>query len=187
VIVFFYVVVDVASNRDPFRVAFSYLLFSEHNGYVRYYVWVNSFFVVHQSLFSALFGYGFAIEQFELVNNIFFSSLMKRSIDSYWLVNLVRYGWPMFLLLLFLVISVISKNLRETSRLKGEVRKRKPLLEAWLIVVFSYTLISFTVHFWTSMSSFYMVLLALACTPVRSSIKKSMKKNTTNLDSDRHT
>jgi len=47
-----YILVDIASNRDPFRVMFSYLLFSTHNGYVRYYMWINSFYVINQDIFS---------------------------------------------------------------------------------------------------------------------------------------
>jgi len=173
VIVFAYISVDILSNRDPFRVAFSYLLFSEHNGYVRYYVWGNSIYLVNQSIFSAIFGYGFALEQFNLLDSLFYSSLMKRSLDSYWLVNLMRYGWPMFLMLFLLIASVIRKNLYVSSSLKGNDRKKKLLIEAWLMVVFGFTLISFTVHFWTSMSSFYMILLAIACTNVKEKLKIS--------------
>jgi len=116
-----------------------------------------------QSWFSALFGYGFSSEQFNLIENYFFSSLMKRSVDSYWLVNLLRYGWPMFFFLGLLTFSVIKQNLYQSQRVR-KIKTHKNLLEAWLIVMLGITLIGFSVHFWSSMLSIYMVVLACTCT-----------------------
>ncbi len=160
-----YILIDIASNRDPFRVAFSYLLFSEHNGYIRYYMWINSIFLINQSFFSALFGYGFSLEHFDLIDNFFFSNIMKKSVDSYWLVNLLRYGWPMFCLLGFLVVSVLRHNVNQVPKLKT-LKNERNLLEGWFITVLGYTLISFSVHFWGGASSIYMIILACACTSV---------------------
>ncbi len=171
-----YVLIDIASNRDPFRVAFSYLLFSEHNGYIRYYMWINSIFLINQSLFTGFFGYGFSLEYFDLLDSFFFANIMKKSVDSFWLVNLLRYGWPMFCLLALLIVSVLRLNVSHTLRLKSSTSERN-LLEGWLITVLAFTLVSFSVHFWGGISSIYMILLACACTSFKNSNSQVTKEH----------
>jgi len=153
---------------------FTYLLFSEHNGYVRYYMWVYSFFLSTQSYLTALFGYGFSKEMFSLIDNTFFASLMSRSVDSYWLVNLLRFGWPMVIFLSLLVVFAMRRNRKNTLRRKI-LKQHRHLLEAWLVVLVSFTLISFTVHFWSSTVSVYMIILAASMVKIKAKKEDSSK------------
>jgi hypothetical protein len=152
-----YILIDLSSNRDPFRVMFSYLLFNEHNGYVRYNMWVNSFFLVGQSIQSILVGYGFSTEMMSLLDNLFWTRLMSSSVDSYWMVILLRYGVPMLVFSVLMVIMVLRVNVHTYRRHKP--LKERALIQAWLITAISLSLVACTVHFWGSMASLFFVVL----------------------------
>jgi len=177
-IVALYIIIDLLSDRDPFRVMFSYLLFNAHNGYVRYYMWVNSIFLANQTIISSMFGYGFSTDMFQLIDSFFFANLMSESIDSFWLVNLLRYGWPMFMLLTIFVILIFRQSIKSTQKQK-KARNRQ-LLTAWFIAAVSLTLISLTVHLWGSSSSFFMFVMACAATSFRA---KSSRRPNSKLES----
>jgi len=124
-VILVYIIIDILSNRDPFRVMFSYLLFNEHNGYVRYNMWINSFFLVGQSAQSFFLGYGFSTEMMALLDNAFWTTLMSSSVDSYWLVILLRYGVPMLAINVLLVFLVLRQNVR--SYLGATAMSRKSM------------------------------------------------------------
>jgi hypothetical protein len=157
-ILFAYVIVDIASNRDPFRVMFSYLLFNTGNGYVRYYMWSSSMFLSLHEWQSALFGFGLSTEMFALLDTEYMQGLMTRTVDSYWLVLLLRFGWPMLIIYWLTVIAVCLQLTKSISH-QRRINKRR-LIEAWLICVIAFSLIAFTVHFWAQMTSLYMIILA---------------------------
>ncbi|MGH1427533.1 MAG: hypothetical protein ACRBEE_06300 [Arenicella sp.] len=163
ILIVLYIAIDILSNRTPLKVMFSYLLFNPHNGYVRYYMWVNSIFLINQTLSSAIFGYGLQAVPFHLVENIFFSRLMSVSVDSFWLVNLLRYGWTMFGLWALLIFSALRQSRLQYKKMQND-RFQKIISESWLILVISFTLISLSVDLWGGMKSVFMVILACACT-----------------------
>jgi len=156
-----YIFVDILSNRDPFRVMFSYLLFNEHNGYVRYNMWLNSFFLIGQSFGSFFVGYGFSTEMMSLIENQFFGRLMSISIDSYWMVILVRYGAPMLFLSALMVTLILRANVKSYRRHK--LTKQRKLIQAWLISAVSLSLVACTVHFWGSTASLFFIVLGCTC------------------------
>lgn len=159
-IIFVYIVIDILSNRDPFKVMFSYLLFNEHNGYVRYNMWANSLYLSTLTFFNGIFGYGFSTDMFDLLANSFWSNLMKRTVDSYWMVILLRYGWVMLLLNVAFIFTVFKRNLDLGRRTKS--KRQRILNEAWLVAVISFSLLACTVHFWGATISFYMFILGAA-------------------------
>lgn len=163
--VFVYIVIDVLSNRDPLRVMFTYLLFNEHNGYVRFNMWKNSFFLATQSLESLAVGYGFSIEMMSLLENAFWTRLMSASVDSYWMLIMLRYGMPMLLLSIAMTIMVLRSNVRNYRFIKDQ--KRKNLVQAWMIVTVSFGLVACTVHFWGFMSSLFFIVLAAGGANIR--------------------
>jgi len=165
-----YIFIDVLSNRDPFRVMFSYLLFSEHNGYVRYNMWINSFFLASQSFQSMLVGYGFSVEMMSLLDNHFWSNLMATSVDSYWLVILLRYGVTMLLLSVVMLILILRANIRNYRRYR--LREQRLLVQAWFIATISLSLVACTVHFWGSTASLFFVVLAATAMSKKSSAKQ---------------
>jgi len=173
---FLYLIVDVLSNRDPLKVMFSYFLFSEHNGYVRYNMWVNSLFLAGQSFQSFIVGYGFSSEMMSLLDNLFWTRLMSASVDSYWMVILLRYGAPMLILSSLLIILVLRANL--ASYRQHHLKHERNLIQAWLIASVSLSLVACTVHFWGStVSLFFVVLAATACGKKKRKKDLNLQKN----------
>ena len=145
-----------------------------HNGYVRYFMWKYSLQIASQSIDSFLFGYGFSTDMFETIDNFFWQSLLTRSVDTYWMVNLLRFGWVMLFFHVFFIILIFVRNIKYGQ--KSSSSRHRRLNEAWLISAIGFTLIACTVHFWTSTVSFYMVILAALMTRPVSKNKKSNEK-----------
>ncbi|RBP52941.1 hypothetical protein [Arenicella xantha] len=156
----FYVFVDILSNRDPVRVMFSYLLINPATGYARYYMWINGIEVLTQSTWGMVFGYGYDISIFDVIDDFYSRNLMQNTVDSYWLVLMLRYGATMAALFAVFLLFVLRRSLKQTRRLSK--RKDRRLMQAWFISAFAMTLIASTVHFWGQMACVYVMVLA-AC------------------------
>lgn len=172
-----YAVVDLLSNRDPFRVMFSYLLFSPHNGYMRYYMWVNSIQLANDSLSASLFGYGFSREMFSLLNSDYMRQLMSSTVDSYWLVLLLRYGWTMLILHLALVASILAA-LHNTLFEKSDIKLRR-LLQGYFFSIIALTLVACTVHYWAQVSCVFMIFLGatVAITTAKQNTRRTLRSH----------
>lgn len=153
-----YLFIDVLSNRDPIRVMFSYLLLNPTTGYARYYMWILSFDVVAQSTWGMVFGYGYDIEIFNVLENDYWRILMQNTVDSFWLVVMLRHGITMLILFAVFVILVLRKGVR-SSRI-SESRRDRRLIQAWFICALGMTLVASTVHFWGQMVCVYFIVLA---------------------------
>ena len=176
-----YVTIDVISNRDPIRLMFSYLLLNPDTGYARYYMWVYSFEIVGQTTWGLLFGYGYDIGIFQLIDNAYWRNLLENTIDSFWLVVMLRFGTIGLILFLLLAVLSLARSLRYVFG--SEQRHKRVFMQAWFISTFAMTLIATTVHFWGFMASFYMILLA---TCVGNFPPRSRRKRVTEVtDSDR--
>ena len=166
-----YITIDLISNRNPIQVMFTYLLINPSTGYARYHMWINSFQVVTQSELGMLFGYGYDKSIFNVIESNYYRILMQNTIDSFWLVQMVRYGMIMVVLfVLFLLLTFIrtAKTIKNTSE-----RKDKKLLQAWLFSAVAMTLVASTVHFWEQILCIYMMVLAIC---VCSTNKKHPRK-----------
>lgn len=157
IIGFIYLLIDIISDRAPLKVMFSYLLFNEHNGYVRYNMWSNSFFLAGQSISSFIFGYGFSTEMMSLLENMFWTRLMSVSVDSYWMVILLRYGTPILALTVLLVGLILKENLKNYHTYK--LAHERALIQAWFFTLISLSLVACTVHFWGSTASLFFIVL----------------------------
>lgn len=156
----FYILIDIISNRDPLRVMFSYLLFNEHNGYVRYNMWSNSLFLAGQTAKSFFVGYGFSTDMMSLLDNMFWTQLMSATIDSYWMVILLRYGAPILFLNSLLVALVLRANLKNHQPNKSQ--RERSLIQAWFFTAICLSLVACTVHFWGSTISLFFIVLGVA-------------------------
>lgn len=167
-----YILIDIASNRDPFRVMFSYLLFNEHNGYVRYSMWANSLFLAGQSIQSFMVGYGFSTDMMSLLDNAFWTQLMTVTVDSYWMVILLRYGAPILLLHALLITLVLRASLKNHKHNKS--KSERPLIQAWFFTATCLSLVACTVHFWGPTVSIFFIVLGVCSmgTSQRSARKK---------------
>ena len=171
-ILIFYVAIDVVSDRDPFRVMFSYLLLNPETGYTRYYMWLNSFVVIGQTNLGLIFGYGFDPNIYAVLESGYWERLMTRTVDSYWLVVMLRYGIVMLILFALFTIFTFQHYLKNVINISE--RKDRRLAEAWYIAIISITLIATTVHFWGSLASIYIMLMAV-CVGIQGNKKRKKR------------
>lgn len=168
-----YLIIDIISDRDPFRVLFSYLLLTPQTGYTRYYMWLNSFSLIGQTNLGLIFGYGFDTSIYATLEP-FWERLMIRTLDSYWLVIMLRYGIVMLILFALFIIVTFSHYLR--NRINITERKDHRLSEAWFISIISITLIATTVHFWGSLASIHIMFMAV-CVGIQGNKKKKRQRS----------
>lgn len=138
-----YVMIDLASNRSPIRVFFSYATFSAHNAYWRGIIFEWGMVNVWQ---NPVFGLGLR----DWVRPAFMHS---GSMDNFWLVIAVRYGIPGFLLLAAAYFWGLAKVAFAPLAPHLAAPRR-----AWLICFTGLTFTLCTVHIWTSVFSFVFFL-----------------------------
>jgi hypothetical protein len=135
-----YVVIDILSNRSPVIAVLSRLAFSEHNLYIRTFIFD---FGMDNVWDNPVFGLG--------LNDWARPHWLPPSIDNFWLVMAVRYGIPGFL---FLAAGYIYGLFKIMARDFDTDRSLLNFRRAW---VFTFVGLSFTlatVHVWTSIYSF---------------------------------
>lgn len=138
-----YLLIDLASNRSPVRVFFSYATFSAHNAYWRGIIFEWGMINVAQ---NPVFGIGLN----EWVRPAFMRS---GSMDNFWLVIAVRFGLPGFALLACAYFMGLIRIGRAVLSPQNQSFKR-----AWLICFVGLTFTLCTVHIWTSVFSYVFFL-----------------------------
>ena len=140
-----YVVVDLLSDRSPVRVFFSYATFSAHNAYWRGIIFEWGMINVAN---NPIFGVGLG----DWVRPHFMRS---GSMDNFWLVQAVRYGYPGFLTMavgyLLVLWRVSQRDFDADPRLWAYRR-------GWMFTFVGITFTLCTVHIWTSVFSFIFFL-----------------------------
>lgn len=132
-VVFAYLFVDVLSNRTPVHVFFSYATLNPWTGYYRLLIWE---FGWQNFLSSPLTGIGF--------NDWIRLPWMTASVDSFWLVLLMRYGLlgTVPLVLTFLTALRLVGRSIESEEIKFPIS----IAAAWSFSVVSMIVVGFTVH-----------------------------------------
>ena len=136
-----YVVVDLLSNRTPFRVFMHYLTLNAHTAYWRglifewgmVNVWANP-----------IFGLGLN----DWVRPVY---MYSGSMDNFWLLMAVRYGIPGFM---FLVIGYGLALWRVGSRNLDCNRTMWQFRRAWMISMMGLTFALFATHIWGPLYSY---------------------------------
>lgn len=172
--VVFYIVIDLISNRDPVRVMFSYLLLNPETGYARYYMWINSFEVATQSTWGWIFGYGYSIDIFDVIDNFYWRNLLQNTVDSFWLVLMLRFGIVMLILFTIFMSLVFARSLKHVFG--PYKRKERYFMQAWFITAFTMSLIAATIHFWGYMACMYMMVMAVCVGGERSTSRRQRKR-----------
>lgn len=143
VMILCYLLIDLASNRSPVRVFFSYATFSAHNAYWRGIIFEWGMVNVAQ---NPIFGLG--------LNDWIRPTFMRSgSMDNFWLVIAVRFGLPGFALLAGVYLAGFFRVCR--APLPPDIQ---PLKRAWLICFLGLTFTLCTVHIWTSIFSYVFFL-----------------------------
>lgn len=141
-----YVAIDLASNRTPIKVFMSYATFSAHNAYWRSIIFDWGMMNVNN---NPVFGLGLR----DWVRPHFMTS---GSVDNFWLVMAMRYGYPGF--------ALIAAGYAHALYVVG----RRPLTQGtaqanlrlgWMIMFIGLSFTLSTVHVWTSIYSAVFFLL----------------------------
>ena len=137
IIAFCYVVIDLLSNRTPVTIFISLATFSAHNAWYRIIIWDYGSAEV---LRNPLFGIG-------LREWIRPSWMQSTSVDNFWLLTAMRYGFPGVILLgssFFLILKRVASM---------DFSNRPSMLacqKAYLMTLIGLFLSICTVHIWTS-------------------------------------
>lgn len=142
-----YIAVDLLSNRTPFRVFLSYATFSSHTAYWRALIFEYGF---QNAVDNPLFGIG--LNDWERPEWMFGDSM-----DNFWLVVAVRFGFPAavfimagyFLVLLRLIFFKIEND-DELSLIR----------RTWVFSFVGLTFTLVTVHIWSNIYSFVFFMFA---------------------------
>jgi hypothetical protein len=157
-----YIAIDLLSNRTPIRVFLSYATFSAHTAYWRSLIFEYGF---QNALDNPLFGIG-------MKDWVRPSWMYGDSMDNFWLVVAVRFGFPAAILIivgyLYVLLKVIFRNLQTDPEL-WKIR------QAWVLSFVGLTFTLCTVHIWSNVYSFVIFMFAsgvwLVYEPVRSAEK----------------
>ena len=138
-----YITIDILSTRSPVRVFATYFTFSGHTAYDRIGDWTWGMINIRQ---NPLFGLG--------LNDWVRERWMSASLDSFWVVQAMRYGVPAFLLqaasLLVICIVVGRRRFRD--------RRLKAYRTGWLIAIVALIIAGLSVHFWNAVYCLFMFL-----------------------------
>jgi hypothetical protein len=141
-----YVIIASLSNRTPMQVIFSYTALNSWTGYYRTLIWQYGW---QNFLESPFFGIGF--------NDWIRPNWMTPSIDAFWLVILLRYG---FIAAAPLIAAFLICMQRVGRALPKQTRRFDiPAAYCWIASMTSIVIAGFTVHFW--MQSFVVLFFML--------------------------
>lgn len=144
--VLLYVFIDLASNRTPLKVFMSYATFSAHNAYYRSIIFEWGIMNVNN---NPIFGLGLR----DWIRPHYMGS---GSVDNFWLVMAMRYGYPGFALIAAGYLSALI-HVGRRKLLPGTTQADLRLAWMMMFVGLSFTLA--TVHVWTSVYSFVFFLM----------------------------
>ncbi|MFQ5622531.1 MAG: O-antigen ligase family protein [Paracoccaceae bacterium] len=139
-----YIVVDLLSNRTPPAVFISYAAFNPATAYNRLRIFDYGWLSVMKHPFFGI-GLGYWARP----------SWMSGSVDMFWLLNFMRYGFPVGILHLanfFLIfLGVIFR--------KGLDARAAAYREGFLICLAGFFVAGWTVHYWNALYVFLMFIL----------------------------
>ncbi|MEM9969471.1 MAG: O-antigen ligase family protein [Pseudomonadota bacterium] len=135
----FYFLIDMLSNRTPFHVIITYLTFSSNTGYTRIHIWN---FGMDNVWANPIFGLGF--------NDWSRPSWLGDSIDNFWLVLMIRYGLPGFVMLVIALVLIIRRVSRADLTDPDDILARA----GYLTVFGGIVIAGGTVHYWHAMMAF---------------------------------
>jgi hypothetical protein len=139
-----YVLISLVSNQTVPEFLMTHFSFDQQSAHYRVLIWN---FGSESALNHPFFGVGFGRWDRP--------EWMPGSIDMFWLYHAVLFGLPAgILLLLSFLLTVISVSFR-----KGLAPKMVQYRTAFLIVMTSYFLVGWTVHFWNATYVLFLFLL----------------------------
>lgn len=169
VVLFF--MVDLLSNRSPFRVFLTYATFSTHNAYWRAIIFDWGM----QNVWSnPLFGLGFN----DWVRPQYMPSA---SVDNFWLLTAMRYGIPGFAFLMMGILAALWQIGRHN--LNQDIRLQQ-FRWAWMFTFIGLFFTLATVHIWSVVYSFVFFLFGAGLWLISAKVEDSVTTITAEQNND---
>ncbi|AIY65428.1 O-antigen ligase family protein [Pseudoalteromonas piratica] len=143
---FLYLILELLSSSSALTALIRLFTFNPQTGYFRLLIWE---FASQSVTNNPIFGIG--------LHDWVRPFWMPPSIDSFWLVNAVRHGFPGVLVIFSFVILLIY----ELHKLILSVPEKNNMLFGLLAVFVGIVLIGFTVHFWAGVYIYIFALFGL--------------------------
>lgn len=144
-LIFFYIITDMISNRSAMKVFLSYLTFSAGTAYNRITIFDYGIQDVWR---NPIWGIGFN----EWTRPTWMHSV---SMDNFWLLQAVTFGIPGFLSLAIPFIFMLSKNWKSLSPRVIKLRT------GWAISMIGMIISACTVHFWNNQFVYFIFFLGM--------------------------
>jgi hypothetical protein len=143
-----YIFVDVVSNRTPFEVFISYFTFDLNSSYTRVLIWQYGTAELYR---HPVFGIG--------LNDWVRAPWMLASIDNFWLLRAMRYGFPG---LAFLGSTVLIAAYGITRRVNSTDTDWKAVSLSQLCVLIGTSVSLVTVDMWSGSQTLFFLFLGAA-------------------------
>jgi hypothetical protein len=145
-----YVAVSAVSESGPLSVASRYLLFDATSSYYRQLIWE---YASAEALNHPVFGIG--LRDWER------PAWMGASVDSFWLLSAMMFGFPMAVGAFLTLAGSISLMAKRCGRAPWEVRRAALALGTLLaVIIFS----GFTVHLWEGVACWMLMMCGAGMT-----------------------
>lgn len=141
-----YLTISIFANSSPIEIAFRYLTFNSNTAWARINIWN---FGYASMLDYPIFGHG--------PNEWTRPSWLGASIDMYWLVPGVRYGFPGF----FLNLAVFASAFYAVANRKCKNDLLNICSRAYLFSLIGLLVAGWSVHFWNATYVSYMFVLGI--------------------------
>lgn len=139
----FYVVLELSTKRTVFQIAATELTFDAHNSWNRVLI---ARFTADDIARNPIFGLGF--------RDWTRPAWMKSSVDNFWLVQVLKYGYPQLIAWIAMLITFFVQVGR--AQLTGLTALART---GHLITLFGMSFAVITVHMWDAVFCLYMFLL----------------------------
>lgn len=141
--------------QNPLGWLISHLTFDPQTGYFRMMIWDTGFSYIAQ---APLFGYGY---------ELFYNDFLDGTVDTIWLLQMLRFGIPMFVLFFMTNLAAVLPNRREIEIGRHD-RYLDSMRRAFTLLLLVFMFAGLTVHFWNYMWMFWGL-----CLGVRASLRES--------------
>lgn len=150
--------VFVMVAQKPLGWLISHLTFDPQTGYFRMMIWDAGLSYIAQ---APLFGYGY---------ELFHNNFLDGTVDSIWLLQMLRLGVPMFVLFFMTNLAAVFPNRREIEIGRYD-RYLDNMRRAFTLLLLVFMFAGLTVHFWNYMWMFWGL-----CLGVRGSLRELSKR-----------
>jgi hypothetical protein len=144
-----YIGISLFATRSPIAILATGLTIDSWTGYYRLHIWENG---IKNVLAHPLFGIGLADWERPWW-------MISGTVDSLWLVTAMRSGLPSVILMGLSVVFLAFAVSKATWNRSDPQRAR--IATGWLISMFAWVLVGFTVHYWNVLYTVFFFFLGL--------------------------